>query len=71
MPFGVFTAADAAAEHGISGSLPRRYVQYGTLLRNVFYRGIYRFCVRSCARGIRSVRHRSAEAFDRAMVDYM
>jgi predicted transcriptional regulator of viral defense system len=41
-PFGVFTAADAA-EHGISRSLLRRYVQNGTLLRNVFDRRVYRF----------------------------
>lgn len=41
-PFGVFTAADAA-KHGISRSLLRRYVQNGTLLRNVFDRGVYRF----------------------------
>jgi predicted transcriptional regulator of viral defense system len=40
-PFGVFTAADAA-HHG-SRSLLRRYVQNGTLLRNVFDRGVYRF----------------------------
>jgi predicted transcriptional regulator of viral defense system len=41
-PFGVFTAADAT-RHGISRSLLRRYVQNGTLLRNVFDRGVYRF----------------------------
>jgi hypothetical protein len=41
-PYGAFTPA-RAAEFGISRTLLRRYVQNGTLLRNVFERGVYRF----------------------------
>jgi predicted transcriptional regulator of viral defense system len=41
-PYGAFTPA-RAAEYGINRTQLRRYVQNGTLVRNVFTRGVYRF----------------------------
>jgi predicted transcriptional regulator of viral defense system len=41
-PYGAFTPA-RAAEYGINRTQLRRYVQNGTLVRNVFKRAVYRF----------------------------